>query len=104
MLDVGRWMLDVGYLMSGILTFSRSLILAPQRGSRFLACPFDLRADAAIISGVGRLAQLVRAPPLHGGGHRFESCTAHFVSPLFSGRLQDHLTHDVSRMVSRLSE
>ena len=25
----------------------------------------------------GRLAQLVRAPPLQGGGHRFESCTAH---------------------------
>ncbi len=25
----------------------------------------------------GRLAQLVRAPPLQGGGHRFDSCTAH---------------------------
>jgi 8-oxo-dGTP diphosphatase len=25
----------------------------------------------------GRLAQLVRAPRLHRGGHRFESCTAH---------------------------
>ena len=25
----------------------------------------------------GRLAQLVRAPALHAGGHRFESCTAH---------------------------
>ena len=25
----------------------------------------------------GRLAQLVRAPPLQGGGRRFESCTAH---------------------------
>ncbi len=26
----------------------------------------------------GRLAQLVRAPSSHGGGHRFESCVAHF--------------------------
>ena len=25
----------------------------------------------------GRLAQLVRAPRLHRGGHRFESCIAH---------------------------
>ena len=25
----------------------------------------------------GRLAQLVRAPALHAGGHRFESYTAH---------------------------
>ena len=25
----------------------------------------------------GRLAQLARAPPLQGGGHRFESCNAH---------------------------
>ena len=28
----------------------------------------------------GRLAQLVRAPALHAGGHRFESCTAHHQS------------------------
>ena len=26
---------------------------------------------------IGRLAQLVRAPALHAGGHKFESCTAH---------------------------
>ena len=26
---------------------------------------------------VGRLAQLVRAPALQAGGHRFESCIAH---------------------------
>ena len=28
----------------------------------------------------GRLAQLVRAPALHAGGHKFESCTAHLTS------------------------
>ena len=28
----------------------------------------------------GRLAQLVRAPALHAGGHRFESCTAHHLT------------------------
>ena len=29
----------------------------------------------------GRLAQLVRAPALHAGGRRFESCTAHQLDP-----------------------
>ena len=29
------------------------------------------------LSPYGRLAQLVRAPALHAGGRRFESCTAH---------------------------
>ena len=29
----------------------------------------------------GRLAQLVRAPALHAGGHWFESSTAHFLRP-----------------------
>ncbi len=28
----------------------------------------------------GRLAQLVRAPALHAGGHKFESCTAHHIT------------------------
>ena len=28
----------------------------------------------------GRLAQLARAPARHAGGHRFKSCTAHYVS------------------------
>src|SRR5581483_950900 len=28
-------------------------------------------------TGIGRLAQLVRAPALQAGGRRFESCTAH---------------------------
>ena len=31
-----------------------------------------------IIFLCGRLAQLARAPRLHRGGHKFESCTAHF--------------------------
>ena len=29
----------------------------------------------------GRIAQLVRAPLLHRGGRRFESCSAHFPFP-----------------------
>src|SRR5213595_3797961 len=29
------------------------------------------------VRGLGRIAQLVRAPRLHRGGHRFESCFAH---------------------------
>ena len=40
----------------------------------------------------GRLAQLVRAPPSHGGGHWFESSIAHHISlpdmnkgPVFTG-------------------
>jgi hypothetical protein len=31
---------------------------------------------------LGRIAQLVRAPALHAGGHRFESCFAHQLSCL----------------------
>ena len=31
----------------------------------------------------GRLAQLVRAPPLQGGGRWFESNTAHFKTAIF---------------------
>ncbi len=34
--------------------------------------------------GAGRLAQLVRAPRLHRGGRRFESCTAHHILQEFS--------------------
>ena len=30
---------------------------------------------------IGRLAQLARAPRLHRGGHKFESCTAHNKQP-----------------------
>ena len=30
---------------------------------------------------IGRLAQLVRAPALQAGGHRFESCIAHHEKP-----------------------
>jgi hypothetical protein len=33
----------------------------------------------------GRLAQLVRAPRLHRGGRRFESCTAHHLEFVCSG-------------------
>ena len=37
---------------------------------------------------IGRLAQLVRAPRLHRGGHKFESCTAHLnKKPLIFERL-----------------
>jgi hypothetical protein len=37
---------------------------------------------------IGRVAQLVRAPASHAGGHRFESCRAHHVNPLNSSPLQ----------------
>src|ERR1700691_808976 len=37
---------------------------------------------------IGRVAQLVRAPASHAGGHRFESCRAHHLSPLNSSPLQ----------------
>ena len=34
---------------------------------------------------LGRLAQLVRARASHARGHRFESCSAHYLTPLLSG-------------------
>gem|GEM_PF-2217166 len=34
-----------------------------------------------IIHFPGRIAQLVKAPALHAGDHRFESCFAHFFNP-----------------------
>ena len=37
----------------------------------------------------GRLAQLVRAPALHAGGRRFESCTAHHFLPNLSVTIVD---------------
>ena len=40
--------------------------------------PVQVRPRAPLIYlKVGRLAQLVRAPALQAGGHRFESCIAH---------------------------
>src|ERR1035441_2512966 len=35
------------------------------------------RHDAVEVPQIGRVAQLVRAPASHAGGHRFESCRAH---------------------------
>ena len=44
-----------------------------------------------VISGLfGRLAQLVRAPALQAGGHRFESCIAH------------HLSAEIAQLVEQL--
>ena len=37
----------------------------------------DGEGPIGIIRWLGRVAQLVRAPPLQGGGRRFESCPAH---------------------------
>src|ERR1700683_5377593 len=37
---------------------------------------------------IGRVAQLVRAPASHAGGHRVESCRGHHVTPLNSSPLQ----------------
>ena len=39
----------------------------------------------------GRLAQLVRAPALQAGGHRFESCIAH------------HLDAEIAQLVEQLT-
>src|SRR6266446_9082098 len=36
--------------------------------------------STSVASRSGWLAQLVRAPVSHTGGHRFESCTAHYTS------------------------
>src|SRR5215472_13897114 len=46
---------------------------------------------------LGRVAQLVRAPASHAGGHRFESCRAHhsscFAGSLFRSRVEKKLAH-----------
>ncbi len=42
-----------------------------------LAYSTDWAALRHVPTACGRFAQLVRAPPLQGGGRRFESCTAH---------------------------
>jgi hypothetical protein len=74
------------------MTAVRRYLAAPRRLTGFSAATYTqqgaVRADAAYSisthpairsrEGVrGRLAQLVRAPRLHRGGRRFESCTAH---------------------------
>lgn len=48
----------------------------PGSGSIFLEPHGSPRHRPRQLSS-GRLAQLVRAPSSHGGGHRFESCVAH---------------------------
>ena len=48
----------------------RTLAVSYELG--FLFLPAEYRC--------GRIAQLVRAPALHAGGHRFESCFAHQTS------------------------
>ncbi len=37
-----------------------------------------------MVCNPGRLAQLARAPALQAGSHRFKSCTAHYISPVFA--------------------
>ena len=51
----------------------------PTRQCVLLSDIIVTREDAAPAQygSPGRLAQLVRAPRLHRGGHRFESCSAH---------------------------
>src|SRR5215471_18964362 len=41
---------------------------------------------------LGRVAQLVRAPASHAGGHRFESCRAHHCFQPLAGHENDLLT------------
>src|SRR5215472_5186472 len=38
---------------------------------------------------LGRVAQLVRAPASHAGGHRFESCRAHHSNQSFTTNFRD---------------
>src|SRR5436190_23312891 len=65
----------------------------------------------------GRVAQLVRAPASHAGGHRFESCRAHHFSdgpsylmpvalfaPARQGRSLPAAAESLPRMVSRCSD
>ena len=64
-----------------------TVILKVILGLRFLTANFVLTYTQNVIAecpslrapmlSQGRLAQLVRAPRLHRGGRRFESCTAH---------------------------
>ena len=47
----------------------------------------EIKLESAVLSmlfGLGRLAQLVRAPALQAGGRRFESCTAHHINQLLT--------------------
>ena len=55
----------------------------PIRGC-YIVCP-ALCPNAILPLRCGRLAQLVRAPALHAGGHKFESCTAHQFLPIKAG-------------------
>jgi hypothetical protein len=38
-------------------------------------------SPGGILTDLGRLAQMVRAPPSHGGGRGFKSLIAHFEKP-----------------------
>src|SRR5688500_2124910 len=48
----------------------------------------------------GPLAQLARAPPLQGGGHRFEPCTAHSFLPAEAALRRSHDTPDAQSTAS----
>src|SRR5256885_4981417 len=60
------------YKVTGVQTCALPIL----HGTSF--APSHLGTFAA--SRYGWLAQLVRAPVSHTGGHRFESCTAHYTS------------------------
>ena len=45
---------------------------------RSVCCNSNEFVGLSVFMTQGRLAQLVRAPSSHGGGHRFESRVAHF--------------------------
>ena len=49
-----------------------------REGQGVLAGELDVGGMVAYAVWRGRLAQLARALPLQGRGHRFESCIAHF--------------------------
>ena len=63
-----------------------SVLLTGRRGLASMQNDLQLNVDL-LLHLFGRIAQLVRALPLQGRGHRFDPCSAYhvFATPLFSG-------------------
>ena len=57
------------------------------KGEKYENKYFEKFSSSEVLTKQGRLAQLVRAPRLHRGGHRFESYTAHHICSKFKKKL-----------------
>ena len=66
-----------GQLMGLVTVLPRSTLSWLDSGNRgsFQNVKSGLKSEE--VPNIGRVAQLVRAPASHAGGHRFESCRAH---------------------------